>query len=449
MAKTSHAQWSSRLTFILAATGSAVGLGNVWMFPYKVGRDGGAAFVLVYLACVAVIGLPILVAEWMIGRRGQRNPINSMVEVARQEGRSRGWAFFGITGVLGACLILGFYSIIGGWSLSYTLGSLTGAQTSTDPAAVQAHFDAFLGNPWSQLLWHSIFMVVTVWIVARGVKAGVEKAVTFMMPALAVVLVVLVGFGMFSGFFGQTLEFMFSLRLEDVGSRTVLGAMGQAFFTLSLGMGVMVAYGSYLGEEVNLLRSAGTVIILDTTFALLAGLAIFPVMFANGLDSGSGPGLIFVTLPLAFASMSGGVILSVLFFILLSFAALTSSISLLEPAVETLEERTPLSRTAAAAVAGVTLWLLGVAALLSFSAWSGVKIGGKSIFDFLDWVTSDFLLPITGLGLIIFLAWFMRRESVLRELRLEGAGAMLWQVAARFLAPAAVIVVFLASLGLF
>ena len=446
MAKQSHAQWSSRLTFILAATGSAVGLGNIWKFPYMVGEGGGAAFVLVYLICIALVGLPILAAEWLLGRRGQKNPINTMLDIARQEGRPQAWALVGVSGVLAAFLILSFYSVIGGWSLSYTLGSVTGAYNGKNAEGVNALFNGLLASPGTQLLWHSIFMILTIGIVARGVKAGLEGAVRAMMPALAIVLLVLVAYGMFSGHFGQALAFMFKPDWSAVGGHMVLAAMGQAFFTLSLGMGVMMAYGSYLGEEVDLLATARTVIILDTLFALVAGLAIFPIVFANGLDTNSGPGLIFVTLPLAFGNMTGGTILGLLFFLLLTFAALTSAISLLEPVVETLEERTPLSRMAATLLAGLAVWAVGIAALLSFNSWSGVSLMGVSIFDFLDKLTSKYLLPLTGLGAIVFVGWFMNRESVVRELQLGKTGALLWHVTSRYLAPLGVIAVFISSL---
>lgn len=446
MAKQTHAQWSSRLTFILAATGSAVGLGNIWKFPYMVGEGGGAAFVLVYLACVAVVGLPILVAEWLLGRRGQKNPVNTMLEVTRAEGRSRAWTLVGVSGVLAAFLILSFYSVIGGWSLSYTLQSVTGAFQGQDGDGISALFNGLLASPGILLLWHSVFMLLTIAIVARGVKAGLEGAVRSLMPALALVLLVLVGYGVFSGHFGQALAFMFQPDWSAIGGHMVLEAMGQAFFTLSLGMGVMMAYGSYLGTEVNLLATARTVIILDTLFALLAGLAIFPIVFGNGLDPSAGPGLIFVTLPLAFGNMTGGMILGLLFFLLLTFAALTSAISLLEPVVETLEERTRLSRMAATLVAGGAVWLLGIAALLSFNLWSGVSLAGLNIFDFLDKLTSKYLLPLTGLGAVLFVGWFLDRDRVIRELGLGRNGTLLWHIASRYIAPIGVIAVFVSSL---
>lgn len=446
MSTKQHAHWSSRLTFILAATGSAVGLGNIWKFPYMVGDSGGAAFVLIYLLCIGLVGLPILVAEWLVGRRGQKNPANAMADLAKSAGASRGWMIVGISGILGAFLILSFYSVIGGWSLYYTLSSVTGAFSGQDADGIGALFSGMLASPGLLLVGHSVFMLLVIGIVARGVTKGLEGAVRSLMPALGVLLVVLVGYGMTTGYFGEALSFMFNPDFGKVDGGVVLAAMGQAFFTLSLGMGIMMAYGSYLNEEINLLKTARTVIILDTLVALVSGLAIFPIVFANGLDLSSGPGLIFVTLPLAFGNMGGGVILSLMFFLLLTFAALTSAISLLEPVVEFVEERTPLSRVASTLVAGAATWALGIAALLAFNVWDGVLIFGLNIFDLLDTVTSKFLLPLTGLLAIVFVAWVLDREGVRRELGLGETGAKVWTVISRFIAPIGVIAVFVSSL---
>ncbi|MCP1314213.1 sodium-dependent transporter [Halomonas sp. 707D7] len=445
MAKLAHAQWSSRMGFVLAAAGSAVGLGNIWRFSYLTGESGGAAFVLVYLACVALVGLPILVAEWMIGRRGQKNPINTMADLATRHGRSRSWALVGVSGVLAAFLILSFYSVIGGWSLNYTLGSVMGSFTAQDADASGAAFEGLLGDPETLLIWHTLFMVLVVGIVARGVTKGLEAAARVLMPLLVVLLLILVGYGATSGFFGEAFSFMFSPDWGALDGSVMLAAMGQAFFTLSLGMGIMMAYGSYLGEDVNLLSTARTVIVLDTVIALLAGLAIFPIVFANGLDASSGPGLIFVTLPIAFGNMVGGSLLGLAFFLLLTFAALTSAISLLEPVVETLEERTPLSRLGSTLVGAVAVWLVGIAALLSFNVWADVSILGLNIFDFLDTFTGKVLLPLTGLGAIVFYSRCLEKEEARRELAMDVYDYSLWNLLTKYVAPLGVIVVFLAG----
>ncbi|MGM0615336.1 MAG: sodium-dependent transporter [Pseudomonadota bacterium] len=445
MAKHSHAQWSSRMTFVLAAAGSAVGLGNIWRFSYLVGESGGAAFVLVYLACVALVGVPILLSEWMIGRRGQQNPIDSMVTLAKQSGVSKSWALVGFSGVLAGFLILSFYSVIGGWSLNYTLNAVTGTFTGQDADSIGAIFSGMLASPGTLLLWHTAFMLLVVGIVARGVTQGIESAVRSMMPALVILMLILVGYGMTTGHFGEALGFMFSPDWGALDGGVVLAAMGQAFFTLSLGMGIMMAYGSYLGEDVNLLSTARTVIIIDTSIALLAGLAIFPIVFANGMSAGEGPGLIFVTLPIAFGNMTGGVVLGLMFFLLLTFAALTSAISLLEPTVEMLEERTRLPRLTATIISGGAVWLLGVAALLSFNLWSEVLFLGLNIFDLLDTFTAKILLPLTGLGAIVFVAWCLKRQSVEEELGLSSTGIKVWNIIGRYVAPIGVIAVFIAG----
>ncbi|WP_136247258.1 sodium-dependent transporter [Halomonas borealis] len=441
-----HANWSSRLGFILAATGSAVGLGNIWKFPYMVGESGGAAFVLVYLLSIALIGLPILVTEWMIGRRGQNNPANAMADLATSAGRSKAWMLVGISGILGAFMILSFYSVIGGWSLYYTLNSVTGAFSGQGADGIGALFNDMLGNPGLLLAGHSVFMLLVIGIVARGVTKGLESAARLLMPALGVLLVVLVGYGMTTGHFGEAVSYLFNPDWSKLSGETVLAALGHAFFTLSLGMGIMMAYGSYLGEEVNLLKTARTVVIMDTVIALGAGLAIFPLVFANNLDLASGPGLIFVTLPLAFGQMGGGIVLGLMFFLLLTFAAVTSAISLLEPVVEFVEERTPLSRGASAVVAGAAAWALGIAALLSFNLWSGPVLFDLNVFDLLDKLTSKFMLPLTGLGAIVFTGWFLDKESVRRELGMDVYDFSLWSLITRFIAPIGVAVVFFTSL---
>ena len=445
--KQSHAQWGSRMGFVLAATGSAVGLGNIWKFPYMTGVSGGSAFVLTYLLCIALIGLPILVAEWLIGRRGQKNPIHAMEDVAAQNKRAKAWGIIGMVGVLGSFLILSFYSVIGGWAVDYIFMTGSGTFAGLDGDGTGKIFTSFLGNHEQLLVWHTVFMALTISIVAMGVAGGLERASKLMMPGLAIVLLILVAYGMFAtGAFGRALSFLFTPDWSKINGSVLLAALGHAFFTLSLGMGIMMSYGSYLGQEVNLLKTARTVVILDTVIALFAGMAIFPLVFANNLEPAAGPGLIFVTLPIAFGNMTGGTLLGVLFFILLTFAALTSSISLLEPTVELLEEKTPLGRKGATLVAGAAIWALGIACLLSFNLWSEFTILGNNIFDFLDKLTSKFMLPLTGLGTIMFAAWFMNQESIRKELGLQGGAYMLWHIISRFVAPIGVIIVFVASL---
>ena len=411
-----------------------------------VGESGGSAFVIAYLFCIALVGFPILVAEWLIGRRGQKNPVNTFADVAASEGKSRSWGIVGATGILGGFLILSFYSVIGGWALNYITKVGTGSFVGQDSDSVAATFDAMLASAGTLTIWHTVFMALTALIVGIGVTKGIETTAKVLMPLLGVILFVIVGYNVINGGFGEAVAYLFTPDLSKLTADVMLAALGHAFFTLSIGMGIMVAYGSYLGREVNLLKTARTVVILDTVIALAAGLAIFPIIFSNGLDPASGPGLIFVSLPIAFGSMGAGTIIGTLFFLLITFAAITSSISLLEPTVEFLEERTPMNRTVSTIVASTVIWLLGIAALLSFNLWSEFTIMGNGIFDALDKITSKFLLPLTGLAAIIFLAWKMDQRTIQQELGLSNGAWQLWQIVAKFVAPIAVIVVFVTSL---
>ncbi|WP_218056194.1 sodium-dependent transporter [Gilliamella sp. App6-5] len=441
--KKNHSQWSSRMGFMLAAAGSAVGLGNIWKFPYMAGEMGGSAFVLTYLLFMFVIGLPILVLEWLIGRRGQKNPIHTMEDVAVSEGRSKSWRWVGIIGVVGSFLILSFYSVIGGWATDYIFIAAKGSFDGANGAITQQIFDDFRGNVSHLLTWHTIFMAITALIVALGVGAGLERACKLMMPGLGILLLILVGYAIYASgpSFGVACEFLFSPNWSALNGKAILAALGHAFFSLSLGMGIMMAYGSYLGQDVNLLSTARTVVILDVIVAVLSGLAIFPLVFANGLPPAVGEGLIFVTLPIAFGNMAGGAILGILFFIFLTFAALTSSISLLEPTVELLEEKTPLGRKSATILSSLVIWALGIACLLSFNEWADVKLFGKNIFDLLDYLTSKIMLPLTGLGTIVFGAWMMNQKRICEELNLSDFWFSVWTVLTRYIVPVAVIII--------
>lgn len=427
--------------FMLAAAGSAVGLGNIWKFPYMAGQMGGSVFVLTYLVCMFVIGLPILVTEWLIGRRGQKNPIHTMEDVAKAEGRSANWRWVGIIGVLGSFLILSFYSVIGGWATDYIFLAGKGTFLGMNGEGTNRIFSEFLGSVNHLLIWHTVFMFATAVIVAMGVSGGLERSCKIMMPGLGLLLIGLVVYAaVVSGpAFGQAFSFLFTPNWSALTGEAVLAALGHAFFSLSLGMGIMMAYGSYLGKDVNLISTARTVVILDVIVAILSGLAIFPLVFANGLQPGKGAGLIFVTLPIAFGNMTGGTILGVLFFIFLTFAALTSSISLLEPTVELLEEKTPLGRKSATLLSSIVIWALGVACVLSFNEWQNVTLFGKNIFDLLDYFTSKLMLPLTGLGTIIFAGWMMNQETIRRELNLSPALFAGWKFLCRIVIPIAVI----------
>jgi len=446
--KSLHGNWTSRLAFILAVTGSAVGLGNIWKFPYIAGQNGGGAFVLVYLLCVFLIGMPVMMSEILIGRRGRRNPVATMALLGEEEGGSRRWQWVGGMGVLAGILILSYYSVIAGWTLAYVEKSITGAFTNASAGDVAAINAAFVGNWVAVTLAHTVFMATTVFVVAQGVERGLEKAVRFMVPALLLLLLALLGYSMTSGYFGAGLSFMFTPDFSALSWDSVLAAMGQAFFTLSIGMGAVMAYGAYLPQETSITSATAAVVFADTLIAILAGLVIFPLVFANGLDPQSGPALVFITLPLAFGQMTGGVIFATVFFVLLAFAAWTSAIALMEPAVAWLVERFGQSRKQAALIMGGLIWLLGFGTIFSFNVLADLQFYKGTIFANIDHVTSNILLPLGGLFITIFAAWVMCRNSTSEEL--GGAGGMykLWRFLARFVAPVAILFIFLKAVGL-
>ena len=445
-----HGQWSNRWIFILAATGSAVGLGNIWKFPYITGENGGGAFVLVYLLCIAAIGIPIMMAEVLLGRRGRQSPINTMKELAKEEGRPASWVLLGWGGVLAGFLILSYYSVIAGWALAYVYDASSGAFTDLPAADIQNIFSAMVANPGQLIFWHSLFMLMTMLVVARGVKKGLEAAVRFLMPALFVLLLIMVGYAINSGEFSRGLSFLFTPDFSKITGAGVLIAMGHAFFTLSLGMGAIMIYGSYMPKHASIAKTSILVALADTVVALLAGMAIFPIVFANNLEPGAGPGLIFQTLPIAFGAMPGGSFFGTVFFVLLVFAAWSSSISLIEPAVAWLVENKGMSRVKASVWCGLATWFVGLGTVLSFNKWSAFTLWNKTFFDLLDFLTANIMLPLGGLFIALFAAWAMKPSSTADELDAAENGAVyaVWRFLVRYVTPVAVIIVFLHAVGL-
>lgn len=444
-----HGQWSSRMAFILAATGSAVGLGNVWKFPYIAGENGGGAFVIVYLLCIAGLGLPIMMAEVMLGRRGRQSPINTMRSLSQDEGVNSLWKYVGWMGVLAGFLILSYYSVVAGWAVAYVFRTMSGLFEGATAEGVDTIFSGLVGDPERLLAWHTIFIVMTLVVVARGVRSGLERAVRFLMPALFALLLLLVGYAMAEGEFVRGLVFLFRPDFSKLTGDAVLIAMGHAFFTLSLGMGAIMMYGSYLPERASIARTSFTVASADTIVALLAGMAIFPIVFANGLEPGQGPGLIFKTLPIAFGAMPGGVFFGTLFFLLLVFAAWTSAISIIEPTVAWLVENHGFSRVSATVWGGLVTWLVGVGSVLSFNLWSNPLLFGKTFFDIVDYLTSNIMLPLGGLLIALFAGWIMSEKSVREEMAMSHRGLYrAWYVLLRFVTPVGVLLVFIKAIGL-
>ena len=440
-----HGMWSSRLLFVLAAAGSAVGLGNIWKFPYITGENGGGAFVVVYLVCIALIGVPVMMAEVMLGRAGRTSPINAIRTLVVRSGGHRAWTAIGWMGVVAGFLILSFYAVIAGWAVYYILRLARGEFEGADGPQVEAAFDAFKGDPWQVLAWHTLFIAVTVFIVARGVSGGLEKAVRYLMPLLFVLLVLLVGYAAVYGDFAEGARFLFSFEFDKLSRGGVLTAMGHAFFTLSLGMGAIMAYGAYVPAKVSIANTAVTIAVLDTVVALAAGLAIFPIVFAmEHLEPGAGPGLLFQTLPVAFGSLPLGAVVGAVFFLLVSFAAVTSAISLTEPALAFLVEEYNARRSRVAITLGGACWLLGIGSVLSFSVWADFHIVGKLTFmDFVDYVSGKILLPLGGLLIALFAGWVLVRETVRDQLGFAAPWQWrLWTVTIRYVAPLGVLVVF-------
>lgn len=436
--------WGSRFGFVMAAAGSAVGLGNIWKFPYLAGANGGAAFVAIYLAIVLSIGISVMLAEFTIGRASGLNAVGAFKKLA-----GGAWPLVGWLGVLAGFLILSFYGVVAGWTMKYMVISFTGLMEAAKAGQAGALFGAFLNNPLEQVIYQVIFMVATIVIVHQGIGGGIEKACKVMMPALFAILVVLIVRSNMLPGAEKGLEFYLMPDFSKVTGGTVLAALGQVFFSLSLGMGCMITYGSYLSKNESLPFCTLVVPLIDTAVAFLAGLAIFPAVFAFGMEPGAGPGLTFVTLPAVFAQMPMGEIFSCLFFLLLFFAAITSSISLLEVCVAYFKDEMGWSRPFAAWVLGGVTTLLGVPCALSLADNTPWKIAGKSFFDSMDFISSNVCLPLGGIFIALFVGWFWL-EPARKEATNNGkhpfAWEPLWIWCCRVVAPVAIAYIFISGL---
>ena len=439
--------WLSRWGFILAATGSAVGLGNIWKFPYITGEYGGGAFVLMYLACILAIGIPVMMTEIAIGRRGRGSPIDAIGRVVRENNGSPLWKAVGGMSMLAGFMILCFYVVVAGWAFAYTWKMLDGSLAATSVEALGGVFEAHNANPWQLGGWSVLVAMLTLWIVAKGVQKGIENAVRWMMPGLALMLIVLVGYALTSGSFSAGFGFLFHFDASKITGEALLAALGHAFFTLSLASGAILTYGSYIPDGQSIARTTFMVAICDTCVALLAGLAIFPIIFANGMSPSAGPGLIFMSLPLAFQQMPFGTAFGVLFFAMVSIAALTSAISMIEATVAYLNEKHGVSRLRAAMVSGAVLLLISLLAMLSFNLLSGWTPLGKNFFDWLDYLTSRWMMPLGGIFMAVLAGYCLRAEIMRDELELSPAGYALWLFMVRYVSPVLILMVFLHALG--
>ena len=423
----SHGTWIGKWTFVLAATGSAVGLGNIWGFPYKAGTEGGGAFVLIYLLCIVLIGLPIMLSEILIGRRSGNSPINSMKKSAIDSDVSSAWQGVGWIGISAGILILSFYSVIAGICLKYIFVS-----ASSNDLGSAAQFLSIVNSPKELMLWHTIFMGLTMFIVSAGVKKGIGRMVKILMPMLGLLLIFMVAYGIINGAFKEALSFLFKPDFTKITSDTFLVAMGQAFFSLSLGMGSIMAYGAYMSKDQNIASTSVSVGALDTLVAIMAGLAVFPIIFAiQGLEASGGPGLVFISLQTAFNTMDFGNIIGPIFFILLSVAALSSSISILEPGVAYLAEEGYLSRTKSAIIISLICWLIGIGTALGFD-----KEGNNTFQANMELISTNIMQPLGGMLIAIFIGWFMKESLIKDELGIVNQDVYtLWRVFIKFVAP--------------
>ena len=445
----SSEQWSSMSGFLLAAVGFAVGMGNIWRFPYVLGENGGSAFLIIYLAFALGIGLPLLITEITIGRRGRSSATGSYQAVAAVCGRSKAWRHVGTLGIFCAFVILTYYTVISGWTLDYFVKAASGALDGVDAESSAAMFSGLLGNPGRLIFWNTAVHLLIIFIIRRGVQAGIESAVKILMPALFISLLVMVIYGVVAGDMASAMKFLLEPDFSKVSFGTAMMAIGQAFFSIGIGMGSLVVFGAYMPKDFSIARSATAVILLDTGVAVVAGLAIFPLVFQYGLDAGSGAGLIFQTLPLAFGQMPGGQIFGSIFFVLLISAALSSCIGLAEGCVNWVDEHLGINRKKGILYVVGAAWLLGIFSIMSLGDWSTYypldfipSYDGKNIFNALDHMAANNLLLLGGALSAIFFGWLVPKALKLEEMDVaDGPLFALWRFLIRFVIPPVLVIV--------
>lgn len=453
MTKKERGNFGSKLGVILASAGSAVGLGNIWRFPYETGNHGGAAFILIYLGCILLLGLPIMIAEFLIGRHSQANTARAYQILAP----GTQWRWVGRMGVLAGFLILGYYSVVAGWTLEYIFEAVSNSFAGKTPAEFISSFQSFSSNPWRPALWLTLFLLATHFIIVKGVEKGIEKSSKIMMPTLFIIILILVGCSVTLPGAGKGIEFLLKPDFSKVDGNVFLGAMGQAFFSLSLGMGCLCTYASYFSKNTNLTRTAFSVGIIDTFVAVLAGFIIFPAAFSVGIQPDAGPSLIFITLPNVFQQAFSGIpilayIFSVMFYVLLALAALTSTISLHEVVTAYLHEEFNFTRGKAARLVTTGCILLGILCSLSLGVTKEFTIFGLGMFDLFDFVTAKLMLPLGGLLISIFTGWYLDKKLVWSEITNNGTLKVptykLIIFILKYVAPIAISVIFINELGL-
>jgi NSS family neurotransmitter:Na+ symporter len=444
MSDNNFTTWSNRPAFLLATVCGAVGLGNLWRFPYIAGENGGGGFVIIYLAFVFLLGLPILSSEMLIGRKCHKSPLNSVKELVASHDASSFWKSIGWMGVLLPFLGFSYYVVVCAWAIDYLHLAILNSFHGIDGANSAQLFNERTNHPILQIFLSGFFISMTVWVIAKGVNNGIAKISKILMPLLFVLIIILVIYGMIQGEFLQALDFLFSPDFSKINTQSIIMALGQALFSLAIGTGLIMTYGAYMPDHYSIKESAAIVCIGDTLIALLAGLAIFPIVFANNLNPGEGPSLIFITLPIAFGGMPGGYLVGILFFILLIFAAYTSTMGMLEPIVSWLEEKYPGKRKILSIISGFTIWIFALGSVLSFSTIADVKplefLGvERNFFGIVDYTVANLLLPINALLIATFSGWVIKNSLMEEQFSQDSANWQIyWRFTNKFIAPIAI-----------
>ena len=451
---TQRRKWSSNLMFLAAAVGSAVGISNVWKFTYVAGENGGGAFVLVYICAIVFVALPALAAEFLIGRRGGASVVKSMDKLKRRDGIGVGWRYYGQMAAVGAFIALSFYSVIAGWTIDYFFRAVTIGFRGATTAETTTALNELMLNPRRMIVSQAIFLALTAATVAAGIQGGLERVLRWLTPTLFVLLIALVFYAAIAGDIAAAAAFLFVPDFSRLDAGTILLAVGQAFFSLGIGLGVLLTIGAYMDSGSSILRASIIVAAADASVALLAGLAIFPIVFANGLSPAEGPGLLFATLPVAFGQMPGGMLLGPLFFVLLAIAALTSAITILETVVSVIEDFSRLSRRRIVLVLTLLLWAAGLGTVFSFSTLREFYPLGflpafeeRNIFESLDYVVSNWMMPTGGVLVAVLAGWGLKRQATLEELQIDdGRLYKAWRFLVCYVVPAAIGLVFVVNL---
>ena len=447
-------KWSSNRMFLAAAIGSAVGISNVWKFTYVAGENGGGAFVLVYICAIACIALPALIAEFLIGRRGGASVVKTMDILSDREGISPRWRYYGQMAAIGAFIALSFYSVIAGWTIDYFYRAVTVGFSGVNAEQASADLKELMLSPGRMIISQLVFLSLTAMTVAAGIRRGLENVLRWLTPALFVILILLLAYAMIVGDFAAGAKFLFVPDFSRLDGRTILLAIGQAFFSLGIGLGVLLTIGAYMDRQTSIIKASIVVAVADGGVALIAGLAIFPIVFANGLSPAEGPGLIFATLPVAFGQMPAGSILGPMFFILMAIAALTSAITILETIVSAIEDFTRMSRRNIVLILTLLLWVVGLGTVFSFSSLQDYHplafiptFADRNIFESLDYLVSNWMMPAGGVLVALLAGWGLEKSVTIDELQIS-AGPLYktWRFLVRYLVPAAIALVFLVNL---